>query len=213
MNPIRSSTRRSIFALALLSLSGCAGMGLGQTLGGLGLPGTEREVRGQVRSVNGRAREIQIQSSNGRNVLLEYDSRTQVVFQNRQYAPSNLERGDYVRARVQQGDRRRPYADRIVVERSARNSRGGNDNRDVYRDNGRGNARDLQRFDGRVARVDHNRGYFQLQQSRGRSYTVVMPYRPRNADLKNFRRLRNGQRVRFDGAFLSRDRIELQRFR
>jgi cold shock CspA family protein len=169
-------------------------------------------VRGQVRSVNGRAREIQLQSNNGRNIRLEYDSRTQVVFQNRRYSASNLERGDYVRARVQRGNRG-AYADRIVVERSARDTRGRNDNRDVYRDNDRGNSRDRQRFDGRVARIDYNRGYFQLQQSRGPNYTVVMPYRPRNADLKHFRSLRNGQRVRFDGTFLSRDRIELQRFR
>jgi hypothetical protein len=40
-----------------------------------------------------------------------------------------------------------------------------------------------------------------------------MPYNPRDADLRRFRRLGRGDRVRFDGTFLSRDRVELNRFR
>lgn len=220
MNPIPSITRRSLLALAVLSLTSCAGMGLGETLGGLGglgFPGVGSEIRGQIRSVDGRSRAIQLQSSTGRTMVLDYDSRTQVVFQNRRYSPSNLERGDYVSARIRQQDRRRPYADRIIVERSARDARdarGGYGDYGDYGDDDRYDTRGVrQRFDGRVASVDTRRGYFRLRQSRGPAYTVAMPYQPRNSDLNRFRRLRSGDRVRFEGVFLSRGRVELYRFR
>jgi hypothetical protein len=210
MKAIRSIVRRSTLALVVASLTGCAGMGLGQTLGGLGLPGSRSQLRGQVRYVDGRARVIQLESSRGQNVTLDYDSRTEVVFQNRRYSPSSLERGDYVTARIRRDNRRRAYADRIIVERSVRDSRGGRDNRG---DDGRYERGARRSFDGRVTRIDYQRGYFQMQESRGEDFTVAMPYNPRDADLQRFRRLRNGDRVRFDGVVVSRDRVELNRFR
>jgi hypothetical protein len=216
MSNLRFVTRRSTLAIVLLSLSGCAGVGLGQTIGGLGLPGRGSEVRGQVRYVDSRSRVIQLDSNRG-NLSLDYDGRTQVVFGNRRYSPSSLERGDYVSARILRDGRRRAYADRIVVERSVRDSRG------VYRDGRRGDDRGRyddrnevgrrQSFDGRIASIDYQRGYFQFEQSRGGRLTVAMPYNPRDADLRHFRRLGRGDRVRFDGTFLSRDRVELNRFR
>ncbi len=216
MSNLRFLARRSTLAIVLLSLSGCVGVGLGQTIGGLGLPGRGSEVRGQVRYVDSRSRVIRLDSNRG-NLSLDYDRRTQVVYRNRRYSPSDLERGDYVSARIVRDGRRRAYADRIVVERSVRNSR------DIYRDDRRGNDRGRyddrfevgrrQSFDGHIASIDYQRGYFQFEESRGGRVTVAMPYNPRDADLRHFRRLRRGDRVRFEGTFLSRDRVELNRFR
>jgi hypothetical protein len=206
MNSMQSYVRRAALAIALLSLPGCAAGSLGQVLGGYGLPGSGRSIDGRVGYVDSRYQQIQIQPSNGRTVTLEYDSRTEVVYRNQRYSVRNLERGDYVRARIQEDNRGRAYADRITVEQSARDARGGN------RDNGRYGNRARQTFQGRISTVDYQRGYFQLQERRGR-YTVVMPFRPSSRDLNRFHRLHRGDNVRFEGVLVDNGRIELYRFR
>ncbi len=207
MNSMQSYTRRAALAIALLSLTGCAAGSLGQVLGGYGLPGVGRSIDGRVGYVDSRYQQIQIQPSNGRTVTLDYDSRTEVVYRNQRYSVRSLERGDYVRARVQEDNRGRPYVDRITVEQSARDTRGGR------RDDGRYDTRTRQTFQGRVGTVDYQRGYFQLQEGSRRSYTVAMPFRPSSRDLERFRRLRRGDKVRIEGVFLDNGRIELYRFR
>jgi hypothetical protein len=207
MNSIQSYTRRAALAIALLSLTGCAAGSLGQVLGGYGLPGLGRSIDGRVGYVDSRYQQIQIQPSSGRTVTLDYDSRTEVVYRNQRYSVRSLERGDYVRARIQEDNRGRPYVDRITVEQSIRDTRGGG------RDNGRYGTRTRQTFQGRVGTVDYQRGYFQLQEGYRGSYTVMMPFRPSSRDLDRFRRLHRGDNVRIEGVFLDNGRIELYRFR
>jgi hypothetical protein len=207
MNSMQSYTRRSALAIAFLSLAGCAGGSFGQVLGGLGLPGLGNDIDGRVSYVDSRYQQIQIQPSSGRTVTLDYDSRTQVVYGNQRYSVRNLERGDYVTARVQQDNRGRAYTDLIRVQESARDSRGRS------RNDGRYDTGARQVFQGRVRTVDYQRGYFQIQEARGRSYTVVMPFNPTSRDLKRFRQLRDGDRVRVEGVQRGNGRIELYRFR
>lgn len=208
MSSLQRYTRRPALAIALLSLTGCAGTSLGNVLGGLGLPGLGSEISGQVGYVDSRYQQIQIQPSNGQTVTLDYDSRTQVVFQNQRYAVTNLERGDYVTARVQQDNQGRAYTDLITVEQSVRDTQGG-----YGTNNGGYGTNTRQVFQGRVGTVDYQRGYFQLQQQYGNTYTVTMPFNPSSGDLDHFRRLRSGDNVRIEGVLLGNGRIELYRFR
>jgi hypothetical protein len=207
MNSMQSYIRRAALAIALLALPGCAAGSLGQVLGGYGLPGLGRSIDGRVGYVDSRYQQIQIQPSNGRTVTLDYDSRTEVVYGNQRYSVRNLERGDYVRARIQEDNRGRAYVDRITVQQSVR------DNRSRSRNDGRYGNRARQTFQGRVGAVDLQRGYFQLQERNRGSYRVAMPFRPSSRDLNRFRRLRRGDNVRIEGVLVDNGRIELYRFR
>jgi cold shock CspA family protein len=123
-----------------------------------------------------------------------------VVYRERRYEVRDLERGDVVSIDVDEDSRDRRYARTVRVERSVRDG-------DGRVDGGR-----LERFDGRVVWVDLDRGQFGLEAGRGGSYVVTVPYRSRDSTLSRFRRLRRGDRVRFDGESYSRGRIELERF-
>lgn len=204
-------TRRATLGLALLVLPACGNLGsLGQVLGGLGglggVGGQQGggEVRGEVTNVDTRRQEIEIRTQNGQNARVMFDNRTEVIYQNQRYAVTNLERGDVVLLRVQQGSRGEYYTDRIFVEQNVRDRQGGG-----YGDSGA----QVQLFDGRVGRVDSQRGHFEFQARNGGTYTVTMPYNPGSADLDRFRRLRSGDGVRFEGSLVNRERIELYRFR
>lgn len=199
MNPTSLPVRRSLVAIALLSLAGCGNLGsLGQVLGGLGGPAAGSEVRGEIYTVDSRTQQLQIRTSDGQGVTLGYDSNTQVIFQNQRYAVANLERGDYVTARILQDNQGRAYTDLITVERSVS-------------DNAGGTTRQI--FEGRVGSIDLQRGYFQLQLSSGVTYVVTLPYNPSPTDLDRFRRLRSGDLVSIEGSLLAQNRIELYRFR
>jgi hypothetical protein len=198
MNSTSFSPRRSLVAIALLSLAGCGNLGsLGEVLGGLGGPAAGSEVRGEIYTVDSRTQQLQIRTSDGQAVTLGYDSNTQVIFQNQRYAVANLERGDYVTARILQDNQGRAYTDLITVEQSVSDT--GNATRQI--------------FEGRVGSIDLQRGYFQLQMSNGVTYVVTLPYNPAPSDLDRFRRLRSGDLVSIEGSLLAQNRIELYRFR
>lgn len=202
MSSILSSGRRAALSIAILSLAGCGNLGsLGEVLGGLGGLGGGSEVRGEIYTVDSRSQQLQIRSSDGQTVTLGYDSNTQVIFQNQRYAVANLERGDYVSARIQQDNQGRAYTDLITVERSVTDT--GTSNGTATR----------QLFEGRVGAIDQQRGYFELQQQNGGSYTVTLPYNPAAADVDRFRRLRSGDIVTIEGTLLAQNRIDLYRFR
>ena len=171
-------------------------MGWEDVLGGLPLGG---DVRGEISYVDERNREIGVSGSWGGGETVRYDSRTRVIYRQREYRIRDLERGDLVSINVDSDSRGRRYARTVRVERSVRDSgrRGGE-----YR---------LQRFDGRVAWVDYNRRQFGVELGRY-DYTVTLPPRASNDTLRRLQRLRRGNRVRFEGEELSRERIELYRF-
>lgn len=205
----KQAAARAGALVGLAALSGCAGMGsLGDVLGGMGMPGTGGEVRGEVRYVDTRSRELEISSGWGGSRRVEYDRRTEVLYRQRRYSVSALERGDVVSMRVRQDRRGRLYTDRIYVERSVRD-RG----RSYPGDRDYPDDRHLQSYSGRVDYVDRDRGIFEMRGQHGRTYLVYLPERPSRSTRDRFRRLRRGDHVRFEGEQFSDRRVELYRFR
>jgi hypothetical protein len=95
--------RRTAAIVAALALStACSQLGqLGSVLGSATQPQAS-QVSGTVQGVDTRNQQIVLQATNGQQVALFFDSQTQVTYQNRSYAVTNLERGDRVTARIQQ---------------------------------------------------------------------------------------------------------------
>lgn len=206
--------RRIFFAygaalwLSVGSLTGCAGTGiLSDVLGGF--PGSG--VSGEVRSVDERRREIEVRTAYGRDQTVQFDRNTRVVHDQRRYSVSGLEPGDEVSMQVQRDQRGGLYTDLIRVERSVRERR---DDRYPDPDRDRRDAdRGGQSFQGRVERIDHRAGWFELREDGRGTYMVTLPYRPGPGVADRFRRLRSGDYVRLSGELLNRERIELHRFR
>jgi len=208
--------RRGVVLAAVLAASGCAGGGLGG-LGGLGdilagaagLPGSGQQGQGQgqvvaeIQGLDTQRQLIQVRTQNGQTGSLLYDRNTVVVYQQRQYQVSNLERGDVVAIQVQQTNQGSPYASRIDVQQSVQD-RGGQSSG--------GGVGQVQQFSGRVGQVDRQRGMFQLQTSYSGNVVVSLPYNPSSAVVNQFNRLRSGDSVRLEGAEIGNGRVELYRF-
>jgi hypothetical protein len=215
---LRSLGRRGVVLAAVLAASGCAGGGLGG-LGGLGdilagaagLPGSGQQGQGQgqvvaeVQGLDTQRRLIQVRTQNGQTGSLLYDQNTVVVYQQRQYQVSNLERGDVVAIQVQQTNQGSPYASRIDVQQSVQ-ERGGQST------GGGGGVGQVQQFTGRVGQVDRQRGMFQLQTSYSGNVVVSLPYNPSSTVVNQFNRLRSGDSVRLEGSEIGNGRVELYRF-
>jgi hypothetical protein len=85
-------------------------------------------IQGTVSYVDTQAQRIDLNAaySNGlRNTQnnsysIYYDSRTQVLYQNRSYVPTDLERGDQVDVRVYNNNNGQLLADTITVTRNVR---------------------------------------------------------------------------------------------
>ena len=199
-------------ALATLALAGCAGMGgmgsLEEILGSMG--GLGNSVRGEVEWVDTGRRELQVRSGWSGSTRMSYDSRTQVYYRDERYPVSALSVGDVISAQVERDRRGELHARQIYVQQT----------RDVDRDRDRDRDRDdrddragrVERFDGRVGWVEHQRGRFELRTSRG-AWTVSLPYNASGSTRDRFARLRGGQSVRIDGEVLGSGRVELVRFR
>ena len=185
-----------------LALGGCANNStLGNVLGSvLGTGASSDQVTGTVTGVDTRAQQVGIQMSNGQTVALSYDNQTQVVYQNQNYTPANLERGDQVVARVQQSNNGGYYTDMIQVTQSVSGSTGTTASGNV------------QSFAGTVRQIDRTNGWFSMTDANGYSITVSLPYRVSSADLNRFQSLRNGDYVRLYGVPLNNTRVELRQF-
>jgi hypothetical protein len=195
-----ASTVIAFLSLAFLTLAGCHELGHIDGIGDYGGMGSN-DVVGEVEHVDPRSREIEIRTDAGRTTVLRYDDRTQVIYQQRNYAVANLERGDYIAARVQQDRDGRSYTDTITVRESVqdRGSRGGGVGR-------------LDRAEGRVEHVDLRRGTFELRDSRNRLYVVSVPFNASRSVIDRFNRLRDGDSVRIEGRAVGADRFELENF-
>ena len=90
--------------------------------GGSNYPGGggayESTVRGTVRNVDASRRTIEIERSGYGVQTFEYDANTAVMFNNRNYDPRDLERGDEVEIRIQDIGGGRFMANNITVLRS-----------------------------------------------------------------------------------------------
>ena len=184
------------FVFAALSACGSAGNILGSVLGGG--QAQPSQVSGIVSGVDTRNRQIGLQQSNGQTVVLTYDDQTQVVYQNRNYTVTNLERGDRVTARVQSNGNAY-YTDLVQVDQSVQTSNGSIDPASV------------QSLQGTVSQVDRNNGLFTLDANNVR-LLVSMPSTASRADISKFQSLRSGDYVRLTGVFVTNSRVELRQF-
>jgi hypothetical protein len=189
----------------LVTLTGCAGTGLGAigdvlggVLGGVGGP-QQGQLRAEIQGVDSRQGVIHVRTENGQSARVGYDRNTVVVYRQQQYPVDALERGDLVSMQVQQADRNDLYTSRIDVQQS------------VQERTGTAGGASLQQVDGRVGQIDQSRGFFELQTQHG-TYTVVMPSNATGATVDAFRRLRSGQSVRIEGTVQGTSRIDLLRF-
>ena len=195
-------------AATVLSVSGCANMGtvLEDVLsaGALGVGGST--LQGEIRSVDERRGRLQIRDDrDDRTETVYYDDRTRVIYGNREYSVTSLERGDYVRVRVDQDRDGNTYAQVIEVSESARD-----DGR--YDDDDRYNGRTVQ-LDGTIRQIDTRRNVFTIDDRDDDTYLVYVSSRANRDDVRRFERLRRGDRARAEVRIVSRGQAELIRFR
>jgi exosome complex RNA-binding protein Csl4 len=197
MKPI--TTLFGILSLAVLTLAGCHELGHVDGIGDYG--GSSNDIVGEVEYVDTQAREIEIRTDSGRTSAVRYDNNTQVVYRQRNYSVDNLERGDYIAARVQQDRDGRPVANSITVKESVQD-----------RGSSTGGRGRLDRAEGRVEYVDARRGTFEIRDQRNRSIVVSVPFNAPRDVVDQFNRLRNGDYVRIEGRSVNTDRFELENF-
>lgn len=70
----------------------------------------------------------------------------------------------------------------------------------------------IQTVEGRVNRVDIQRGTFELSDPLRARVIVSLPYNARSSDVDRLRALQAGDYVRVEGRFLDRERFELENF-
>src|SRR5262245_32268160 len=191
---------------SFLLLSGCA------ELSQIGFPADygnwgESDLVGEVRDVDTRARQIELNTDAGRKFLVRYDNNTRVSYRQRDYAVANLEPGDYVAVRTQQDRDGRYFTDLITVKESVQ-ERGGYGGAS----NGTGSTGRLERLEGRVEFIDSRRGTLEIRDRNNRLVVVSLPYNAPRAISDRLNRLREGDYVRMEGRFLSRERFELENF-
>lgn len=185
--------------LATAVFAGCHELGHIDGMGDYGGAGGN-DVVGEVEVVNSRSREIEVRADSGRIAVLRYDDRTEVVYRQRNYPIANLERGDYIAARVRQDRDGRIYTDKITVRES------------VQERTGRGSGGRLDVLEGRVGYIDPRRGTFELRDRRDRLVIVAVPFNAPRRVIDQFNRLREGDQVRIEGRSLASDRFELENF-
>jgi len=209
-----NKTMRGVLRLALgavvLTGAGCAQLGqlgtMEDVLGGMGNPtGTTGQVSGRVENVDTRNARLELYSQEGRREVVFFDNRTRVVYQQREYPVTALERGDEVSLRVQRDTRGNLYTSEIYVQRSVREGGGYNTGGGQYEGQ-------VQRLEGNVGYVDYNRGQFEVRSQYGGTVLVTLPYGATAGTVDRFRRLRNGDYVRLEVILVNQQRAELQRF-
>ncbi|HEY5543685.1 MAG TPA: hypothetical protein VIM04_10575 [Candidatus Binatia bacterium] len=197
---MKSATRlMGIVIVAAVSFVGCHELGHVDGIGDYGGIGGG-DIVGEVEYVDTRAREIEIRTDAGRTSVLRYDDRTQVIYRQRNYSVDNLERGDYVAARVQQDSEGRSYTDTITVRESVQDR------------SGRAGSGRFDRIDGRVEYIDARRGTFEVRDQRNRLVVVAVPFNAPRQVIDRFNRLREGDSVRIEGRSVGSDRLELENF-
>ena len=178
----------------LLVLTGCPAIG---PLDPAGSGAVNNDVIGEVQAIDARNREIEIRTDTGRRIVVRYDNDTQVIYRQRNYAVGNLERGDYVAARVAQDRDGRYSTSAITVKEAVQD---------------RATIGRLERTEGRVESVDSRRGTFEIRDQRNRLVVVSVAFNAPRAVTDRFNRLRNGDYVRIEGRGVSADRFDQENF-
>ena len=190
---------RAFLSLALLAFTGCPALGPIDSPGGIG--SINNDVLGEVQFVDNRTRELEIRSDSGRRSVLSFDNNTQVIYRQRTYPVSNLERGDYVAARAQQDRDGRLLVTSITVRETAQD-----------RGMGASVGNRLDRTEGRVEYVDTRRGTFEIRDPRNRVVVISVAYNAPRTVTDRFNRLRSGDYVRVEGRSIAADRFDMENF-
>lgn len=194
------SAPRVLLATGLVTLAACSSTGgLGNILGSVLSPGGASQVSGDVQGVDPRAQQISIRQSNGQTVQVAYDNNTKVVYQNQNYSPASLERGDNVTANIQDNGNGAYYTSQVLVNQSVRNT-------------GTGTNTNLQSFQGTVRQIDRANGFFTVDDGNVGRITVVLPNNMSRADIDRYNGLRSGDAVRFSGYNTGNGQVQLQQF-
>ena len=194
-----------VLGLALLA-SGCgAARQLDDVLGAVLAPqggATNGQLSAEITNVDTRNQYLEVRTSDGRTGQVRFDSNTKVIYQQREYPVSALERGDQVTMRVQSANNNELYTNEIMVDQSVQDRTGTTTG---------STTSGLQRLEGTVVVIDNNRGVFEVRTG-GTNYTVSLPYNASSTVRDRFNRMRSGDFVRLEGRWLSQGHLQLERY-
>ena len=197
MRPQPGKTRpRAIFTLAAVSAVpmihwGCEDIAL------LGRPALDARSRrehvefiGRVEDLDHSRRELYIRTEGGQSQIVTYTNGTRVAADGKEISTSELGRGDVIEVRMHGTADGRAVADSILVrERGDRNTT----------------------IEGTVERVLGDRRVIELRTASGALTRVYVPQGSPETVENEFKKLRAGDFVRFQGIFLGENRFELTR--
>ena len=190
------TTPRAIFTLAAVSAVpmihwGCEELAL------LGRPALDARSRrenvefiGTIEELDHSRRELYLRTQKGQSQIVTYTNRTRVAVEGKEISPSELGRGDVIELRMHGTAEGRAVADAIHL-----------------RERGDGDSI----VEGTIQRVLSDRRIIELRTSSGALTSVYLPQNSPEIIEDEFRQLRSGDSVRFQGIFLGENRFELTR--
>ena len=190
------TTHRAIFTLAAVSTLpmihwGCEDVAL------IARPALDARSRhgnvefvGTVEELDHSRRELYLRTEGGQSQIVTYTNRTPIILDGQKISASNLGRGDIIEVRMHGTADGHALADSVHVrERGDRSTT----------------------VEGSVERVIIDRRVIELRTSSGTLTSVYVPQNSPEVVEDEFRQLRSGDFVRFQGIFLGENRFELMR--
>ena len=196
-------TMRRVSALTLAAaLTGCAGTGLGDILGGAAGGGAgSGTLTAEVQQVQ--QQQIVVRTQDGRQGAVLYDANTQVIYNNEQYPVNALEQGDVVDMRVQEVSSGY-YTDLIQVVTTVQERQGTGTTG--------GTASDVYQVEGTIGQVDTQNETFTLNMTQGGTVSIFLTNSSPASARERLEKMLPGDYVRVEVRPVSQERAELVRF-
>jgi translation initiation factor IF-1 len=190
------STKAKLWMTLLMAVlwAGCESIAL-MPRASIDAPGAPSIITATVNGIDTNLREVYLRTANNQHYVVNYTNQTRVTDRTREYAVNGLRAGDQVRVDLRQGDDRRLYADRIVLESAGTPETSG-----------------IRTVEGTVERILPERGFLELRTLSGDLLTIYVPESSSEATKSHFNRVREGDHVRVEGERLSENRMELLAF-
>jgi len=190
------STKAKLWMTLLMAVlwAGCESIAL-MPRASIDAPGAPSIITATVNGIDTNLREVYLRTANNQHYVVNYTNQTRVTDRTREYAVNGLRAGDQVRVDLRQGDDRRLYADRIVLESAGTPETSG-----------------IRTVEGTVERILKERGFLELRTVSGDLLTIYVPESSSEATKSHFNRVREGDHVRVEGERLSENRMELLAF-
>ena len=193
--PVKTAPR-AIFTLAAVSAVSMVHWGC-EEVALVGRPALDARSRrenvefvGRVQELDHSRRELYIRTEGGQSQIVTYTNGTRVAADGKKISTSELGRGDVIEVRMRGTADGRAVADSILVrERGDRNTT----------------------IEGMVERVFSDRRVIELRTASGALTRVYVPQDSPETVENEFKQLRSGDFVRFQGIFLGENRFELTR--